>query len=110
MNFALLLASHLIGDYLLQNEWMQRKTASSFVCTVHVGFYCVPFVVLAVIGQIPWWAAGAIFIQHWLQDRFALHKLWMWMIGSSTPEKWPLGPFVHDQAWHVAFLAVLSCA
>lgn len=109
MNFALLLASHLIGDYLFQNEWMQRKSTSSYVCTAHVVTYCFPFLVLTLFGKIPWWALIAIFVQHWLQDRFELHKIWMWMIGSSTPDRWPLGPFLHDQAWHVIFLAVISC-
>lgn len=39
----ILLAAHAVGDYLLQNEWMQRKSQCSFVCAVHVACYSLPF-------------------------------------------------------------------
>lgn len=32
---AKLFIAHLVGDFLLQNHWMQAKSKSSFVCSVH---------------------------------------------------------------------------
>lgn len=101
---AQLIIAHLIGDFLLQNEWMQAKSKNSFVCSVHVALYSIPFVCLVGKGVLPVWAGFAIFAQHWLQDRFALHLRWMTIYGQSTPDKWPVGPLCVDQAWHLAFI------
>ncbi len=107
---ALLIACHLIGDFLLQNHWMQRKSQSSWVCTIHVFAYSAPFSTLSLLPHhwIPHWAYLAILIQHWLQDRFALHLKWMKLYGQSTPEQWPLGPLFVDQAMHIAFLGLIG--
>ena len=38
-----LIIAHLVGDFLLQNDWMQAKSRSSSVCTAHVACYSIPF-------------------------------------------------------------------
>ena len=105
---ALLIAAHAFGDFPLQNHWMQRKSQSSFVCSVHVAAYSLPFLALVVWCGLPWWAFAAIITQHWLQDRFALHMKWMRFYRQTPPDKWPVGPLCMDQAWHIAFLGLVG--
>jgi hypothetical protein len=105
---ALLITAHLIGDFILQNNWMQAKSRSSWVCTVHVGAYALPFVPLVLWAGLPVWALLAILAQHWLQDRFALHLRWMRFYRQTPPDVWPVGPLCVDQAWHIACLGVIG--
>ena len=99
-----LFVCHLVGDFLLQNHWMQRKSMSSFVCSVHVAAYALPFLFVFYETGWSWWLLVAILIQHWLQDRFALHLMWMRLYRQTTPDLWPVGPLCVDQVWHVAFI------
>lgn len=108
MLLAYLMIAHLIGDFLLQNHWMQAKSKSGFVCTVHVAAYSIPFWLLAWKGYLPYGAIGAILGQHWLQDRFALHLRWMKLYRQSPPELWPVGPLCIDQAMHLAFVGLVA--
>jgi hypothetical protein len=100
---AFLFAAHLAGDFLLQNDWMQAKSKSTAVCTAHVACYSVPFWFFG----LPWWAYSAIMVEHWLQDRFALHLKWMKFYRQTTPDKWPVGPLCIDQSLHLAFMALV---
>jgi hypothetical protein len=107
MPLVYLIATHLCGDFLLQNHWMQAKGKSSFVCSVHVAAYSLPFWYLCYLGIVPAWAVGLILAEHWLQDRFALHVKWMGFYKQSPPDKWPVGPLCIDQAMHVVFMAAV---
>ncbi len=102
-----LIVCHLIGDFLLQNHWMQRKGVDSFVCAVHVTAYILPFCALLAVGFIPLWMLLAIFVEHFLQDRFQLHVKWMGWYGQTTPAMWPAGPLFVDQSMHIAFMGIL---
>lgn len=93
----LLLAAHCFGDGPLQNEWMQAKVRSSFVCTVHVLTYSIPFLLLVFFAGLPFWALALIFCQHWMQDRWSLHIRWIYFYGQTPPE-----------CWHVAFLGLIA--
>lgn len=104
----LLLAAHAFGDGPLQNHWMQAKSKSSLVCTIHVALYSTGFIALYAMNLLPWWALYAILIQHWLQDRFALHLKWMRFYKQTPPDLWPVGPLFMDQTWHVAFLGLIT--
>lgn len=104
-----LIIAHLIGDFLLQNNWMQAKSRDSLVCTAHVAAYSIPFLIIAFAGGLAWWALAVILSQHWLQDRFALHLKWMRIYKQTPPDKWPVGPLCIDQAWHLGFMGIL-CA
>ena len=103
-----LIIAHLIGDFLLQNDWMQAKSRSSAVCSVHVACYSIPFLVLVAAGALPLWTLLAILAQHWAQDRFALHLKWMRAYKQTPPEKWPVGPLCMDQSWHLAFIGAVT--
>lgn len=100
-----LICAHLVGDFILQNHWMQRKSVSSFVCTIHVLCYSIPFIPFAV-WHGPKWVFFAILIEHWLQDRFALHLKWMKFYEQTPSDKWPTGPLCVDQAFHIGFIGL----
>jgi Protein of unknown function (DUF3307) len=108
MNVAYLLIAHLIGDFLLQNHWMQTKGRNTLVCLVHILCYSIPFLGLLFAGLIPEWVFCAILIQHFLQDRFSLHLKWMRLCRQTTPDLWPVGPLCMDQAWHIAFIGIFA--
>ena len=104
----LLIAAHAFGDGPLQNHWMQGKSKSSWVCSVHVACYSLPFLALVMYSGLSWWTFTAIIVQHWLQDRFALHLKWMRLYKQTSPDLWPVGPLYMDQTWHIAFLGLVS--
>lgn len=104
---ALLFAAHLLGDFLLQNDWMQSKAHSSFVCGVHVAFYSLGFAALAAFGLLPWLAFWLIIVEHFAQDRFELHVRWMEFYGHTPPDAWPVGRLCVDQSMHLVFIAIV---
>ncbi len=103
-----LVIAHLVGDFILQNEAMQRKSSSSLVCTKHVVAYSLPFLPLWVAYLVPTWLIVAILVQHWCQDRWALHLRWMKWYRQTPPDRWPVGPLCVDQAWHIACIGIFS--
>ncbi len=63
---------HLVGDYILQSDWMAKnKTTNSFACGLHVLFYSVPFWFFFSPSLA---AIGVISISHFLIDRFRLAR------------------------------------
>jgi hypothetical protein len=80
---------HLVGDYVLQTNWMARnKSKKSTAAIMHALFYVLPFVLLT---QSPA-ALLIIFFTHLLIDRFslALHLIrfrnWTWTENGFPPE------------------------
>lgn len=66
---------HLIGDYVLQSQWMaENKAKSTFAAATHAIIYSLPFLILN-----PSWPAFAVIIgTHFLIDRFSLAKYVVW--------------------------------
>lgn len=105
---AYLIGAHLIGDFVLQDHSMQTKSEKSWVCTIHLLHYALPFIFMLFMGvKIPAWMFLAIMIEHWLQDRFRLHLLWMKWYGQTPPSIWREGPLFVDQAMHIGFMWLL---
>jgi len=83
-----LLVCHLVGDYLLQSDWMaQEKTKNSWAALCHAATYTLPFAVLIAIYTGTAWPVeeGAVLaimlimwshfiIDHW---RLARHVGWV---------------------------------
>lgn len=64
---------HFVGDYLLQSHYMAvHKTKRFFPAFAHATVYSIPF--LAVCYSI-WWTA--IYISHYLIDRYRLAVYWV---------------------------------
>lgn len=99
--------AHLIGDYLLQNDWMAKnKKASSLVCFVHTALYIVPFLFCGLI----WWQLLLIAAQHFAQDRTNFIVWLMNKKGSGEFAKPPMAPWsiiVTDNIVHILFIALL---
>jgi len=97
------LIAHLIGDFLLQNHWMQGKTKAWWPCAVHVAVYMVPWVFVG----LPVWALVAIAVQHALQDRYRIAGAWSRLIRQTPADVWPQGPLWIDQSMHAAWCALV---
>lgn len=62
---------HLIGDYILQNDWMARtKTSKTLAALCHATVYSIPFILLTQSPQ----ALFVIWFTHLLIDRFRLAR------------------------------------
>ena len=62
---------HLIGDYILQTNWMAReKIRRSLAAAVHVTLYVLPFVLLTQSVT----ALAVMWVSHFLIDRFRLAR------------------------------------
>ena len=86
------LICHLLGDYVLQTDWMARtKTSNLFAAMVHSFFYSIPFTLITGIS----WTLVVILLTHAIIDRYRLarfimhFKEWSWK-KSSSKESTPL--------------------
>lgn len=67
---------HLIGDYLLQSNWMALNKVKSWLPAIIHGFaYPVPFLLLGPSIE----ALFVIITTHIIIDRFRLAKYWIWL-------------------------------
>ena len=96
--------AHLIGDFLIQTDWMQRKRVSSWHCLVHSVVYLVPFLFTGLSGlQI-----AAIGLQHFFQDRFGWAEKWQKLARQTPADMWPTGRLLVDQTLHILFMAWIA--
>ena len=100
--------AHLIGDYLLQNDWMANgKKKASWICVVHVLTYLLPF---AFTG-LSWWQIALIGVQHFAQDRTGFVAWLMKAKGSAAFMQAPCGPWsviLTDNILHVLWMAAVA--
>lgn len=87
--FVLAFLGHLIGDYLFQTKYMAlnksgRGLGGILTCTCHVLIYTVS--VCLMFGTINLWIGLAIFIPHWIIDRWSLASIWLKIIKGRTFE------------------------
>ena len=62
---------HLVGDYVLQTDWMARtKVSTTFAAVIHALAYSAPFMLLSPSVT----AMGVIAMSHFLIDRFRLAR------------------------------------
>lgn len=100
--------AHLVGDYILQNDWMaQNKKKSSFHCLVHVFCYMVPFLLCG----FAWWQLLAIVVQHYSIDRTNFVLWFMRFKGSfsfATNVCAPWSVIVVDNILHILWIAFIA--
>ncbi len=100
--------AHLIGDYLLQNDWMsQNKKLASWPCFVHTITYLIPFI----FTPLAWWQLVLIFLQHFFQDRFQFAYWFLRLKGSpdfAMPPTAPWSLIVIDNIFHILFVAFIA--
>lgn len=82
-----LLVCHLIGDYLLQSDWMAReKTKKSMAALAHALTYSIPFAVL--LRYNPKYGSNAlafIFATHYVIDHWRLARYVVWVKNFVAP-------------------------
>lgn len=99
--------AHLIGDYLIQNDWMAlNKKNHDWICAVHVLAYMIPFLFCGLNE----WQLGLIACQHFFQDRGGFI---VWLMKVKGSEKFATGPcspwsiIVTDNVVHVVWIALV---
>lgn len=90
-----LLAAHLLGDFVLQTDWMARRKRNPAILLGHVAIITVLSLVL--LGTLHWPILLAVFLMHLGVD--ALKAFGM---------KDTLQAFVIDQGLHLALIAALA--
>jgi hypothetical protein len=109
-----LVFGHLIGDWLLQNDWMAMGKRQRLLCLpglVHAALYTA--CILGAAWAFGGWhgspasylvLGGLIFISHWLIDGTRLVEGWMRFYRQSDL---PVVRLMVDQTLHLVVLAVL---
>jgi hypothetical protein len=113
--FDLLLVGHLVGDWLLQNDWMargKRGNVLSLAGMVHFATYTATVMgalwLFGDRGLCPaFYLAGSIlvFVSHWLIDATCLAGRWMLFFRQSDLD-WVR--VVVDQTLHILVLTILA--
>lgn len=100
--------AHLIGDYLIQTDWMAKnKKISSLACLLHVICYLIPFM----FTKLSYLAILVIGIEHFIQDRTTIVTKLMILTGSEDFTKPPMSPWsviIVDNILHVLFIALIE--
>jgi hypothetical protein len=99
--------AHLIGDYIIQNDWMaMNKKKSRIHCIVHVSTYMLPFLLCG----LNLWQFVAIALQHYLIDGTNFVGWFMGIKGSKQFRDGPLSPWswvVIDNILHILWIAFI---
>ena len=119
--FAVLLLSHLTGDYLLQTEWQARSKRGGLgpnrearrALLAHVATYTLAFVPALVwlAGDIGAWviaAAAAVAVPHLVQDDGRLLGVYVKRVKGFNAADNPPATAAVDQTFH--FLALFALA
>ena len=94
--FVAILAAHLLGDFILQTEWIVSQKRRPGVLLLHVTI--VTTVSCLLLGTVHWPILFALFLMHLAMD--ALKVYWM---DDSLPS------FLTDQCVHFVVLVGLAC-
>lgn len=99
--------AHLIGDYIIQNDWMaNRKKESSTICLIHVLTYMIPFLFCGLSS----WQFYLIAVQHFAQDRTHFIRRFFDATGKRSFARSPMAPWsliVVDNIFHILFIALV---
>jgi Protein of unknown function (DUF3307) len=106
-----ILLAHLIGDYILQSDWMaQNKNKSSLPALAHVIAYSLPFLFLTTSPAALLFIAGS----HFVIDRFRLARYVCWAKNFLGPGNRPwsectaTGYSTDRPAWMVVWLMIIT--
>jgi hypothetical protein len=116
--FAVLVVSHLVGDFLLQTDWqaswkegglgpdrVRRRALRSHIATYTASFLpaliwiagetsLAKAVLIAIVVAVP----------HWIQDDGRLLNAWMVLVKGTVAEQAPWVRIAVDQSFHLVFL------
>jgi len=84
--FARMLSGYLVGDYLLQPNWMALNKKSSFlIACVHCAVWTA-CVILFVPELYRMWTVAAVFVSHLVLDAAGIVDWWLKRIGGRSME------------------------
>ena len=93
----ILVFMHFVADFMLQNDYMaHNKSSNSWILSLHVGIYAVPFLIFG------WQFALFNFVAHWITDFITSRitkKLW-----AMEESHWFFVVIGFDQALHMTAL------
>lgn len=99
----LAIIGHLVGDYLLQNDWMAlNKKKSTPRCLIHCWLWTCSVCFFA--GWFSLIAFTVLLATHFAQDRTNIVAWWMDAIGQKQFRTGPCSPWsiiVVDNVWHI---------
>jgi hypothetical protein len=100
---------HLVGDYLVQNDWMAlNKKKATFPCAVHCALWSLSVLVFA---QWPLVLFPLLFVTHYVQDRTNIIGWSMQAVGQRKFASGPCAPWsiiVVDNVWHLVVLYFIN--
>jgi hypothetical protein len=98
--------AHLIGDYLLQNDWMAvGKKKSHWINLIHVFTYMLPFL----LTSMEWWQLLLIATQHYIQDKWGFINWFCRITGKfqrDVVKVW--GHIIVDNVFHILWMYLVS--
>jgi len=113
--FSWLLLGHLLGDWLLQNDWMARGKRQRLITLAGMAhFITYTIMILIMIWLYNQYSlnlslavavGGIVFVSHWLIDATNLVQIWMRFYGQSDRE---LMRIMVDQTLHLLMLGLLT--
>jgi hypothetical protein len=115
MTLLLAIIGHLVGDYLLQNDWMAiNKKKRLLPLCVHCVLWTVSVLVITWAHGKGWPGAVTpiLFFTHFVQDGFNVVPAWMDFIGQKEFRTGPCAPWstiVVDNVWHIVTLFLIWC-
>ncbi len=97
--FLILLTAHLVGDFVLQNDYMvERKDTNLLVLLLHV--ILVTAMTALFLGTLPWPILAVVFCSHFAMD---------YIKPRMTQRCWSkIGTFTIDQCVHLSVLILLA--
>jgi Protein of unknown function (DUF3307) len=77
---------HMVGDYILQSDWMAtRKGLSWWAALVHSVIYCIPFALLVWLTGGHWGGLLVVGGTHLVIDRYRLARYLCWLKNFIAP-------------------------
>jgi hypothetical protein len=105
--FNWLLIGHLVGDYILQTNWMQRKSKEFLPLLIHSTIYTAAVALLALLaGGLSWRGVALIFVSHLILDQRKFIEFWASKITGSANINWL--KVMLDQSWHIVVLGIAT--
>lgn len=108
---AFAIVGHLMGDYLLQNDWMAvGKKKSTGICAIHCLIWTISVVCMS--QWMVWWVPIILFATHFAQDRTGLVRWYMDHNGQSSfaTDLAPWSIIVVDNVLHLVVIAIIAMA
>ncbi len=105
MNDALALGflGHMVGDFLLQNDWMaQNKKKDYWICAIHSMIWALT--VCFFIGRVEFWFINFLYLSHYVIDSTNLVPCYMRLVGQKDFMIGPCAPWsiiVVDNTFHL---------